>query len=181
MKNQRLQHYIELLIGLVILALVWWYYTPKPPPVGDTVLATPAKELKGQPKQDITPPKVPVYTPPMKKALGLPVDVQDDPKKYVLGSAKLPKDTHQHTVTTVIDAKTGEVQTYDRRDPLPWLAAEQTGEIRIDYGFKNGLVKVGRLSLREDMLQVKATHAGINAAVDTDGAWFVGAGVGYRW
>jgi hypothetical protein len=173
--------YLWLLAGLVVLALAWNYLKPKPAPVGSTVVAKPAPELRTVPKQTIAPPKVSVYTPPAKKKLDLPAAVQDDPNKYVLGSAKLPSDTHPHTITTVIDAKTGEVQTYDRRDPLPWLAAEQTGEIRIDYGFKNGLVKVGRLSLREDLLQVKALHAGINAAVDTDGARFAGAGVGYRW
>jgi hypothetical protein len=35
--------------------------------------------------------------------------------------------------------------------------------------------------LREDLLQVKALHLGLNASLDTDGAWFVGVGVGYRW
>ena len=179
--NEKLKHYGILLIGLVVLALAWNYFRSKPAPVGTTIVATPAAELKNQPKQDIAPPKVSVYTAPAKKKLNLPADVQDDPNKYVLGSAKLPADTHPHTITTVIDAKTGEVQTYDRRDPLPWLAAEQTGEIRIDYGYKSGLVKVGRLSLREDLLQVKALHAGVNVAVDTDGAWFAGAGIGYRW
>lgn len=173
--------YAILLVALFVLAAAWWYFTPRPAPVGSTVLAKPAPELKGEKKQDITPPKVAVYAPAAKKRLDLPAAVQDDPSKYVLGSAKLPADHHPHTVTAVIDAQTGEVQTYDRRDPLPWLAAEQTGEIRIDVGIKNGLVKVGRLSLREDLLQVKALHAGVNATVDTDGAWFAGAGIGYRW
>lgn len=179
--NPRLQHYVELAAGLVALALAWWYFTPKPAPVGSTVIAKPAPELRGQPTQDITPPKVKVYTLPAKKALGLSADVHDYPNKYVLGSARLPSDTHPHNVTTVIDAKTGAVQTYDTREPLPWLAAEQHGEIRLDYGFKNAGVKVGRISLSEDLLQVKALHAGINVAVDTDGTFFVGAGVGWQW
>jgi hypothetical protein len=179
--NKIIKRYGSLLIGLVVLALAWNYFRAKPAPIGSVVIAKPAPELKNAPKQDIMPPKVSVYTPPAKKKLDLPADVQDDPNKYVLGSAKLPADTHPHTVTTVIDAKTGEVRTYDRRDPLPWLAAEQTGEIRIDYGYKTGLVKVARISLREDLLQVKALHAGINVAIDTDGAWFAGAGIGYRW
>jgi hypothetical protein len=178
---EKINRYSALLLGCAILALAWWKFTPKPAPVGTTVIAKTAPELHNAPQQGIALPNVRVYTPPAKKALSLPTDVQDDPSKYVLGSAKLPGDTHPHTVTTVIDAKTGTVQTFDRREPLPTLAAEQHGEVRIDYGFKNNLVKVGRLSLREDLLQVKALHAGINAAVDTDGAWFAGAGIGYRW
>lgn len=154
----------------------------KPYPGGsNTMIATPAPELSAQPKLSITPQKVSVYAPSAKAKLRLPETVQSDPGMYVLGSAKLPADTHPHKITTVIDAGSGDVQTYDTREPLPWLAAEQTGEIRIDYGYKNHLVKVGRMSLREDLLQVKALHAGINAAIDTDGSWFAGVGIGLRW
>lgn len=170
-----------LFVMLSIFAMVWHFFTTHPPPVGSVVPATQAPELKRAPKQDIAPAKVSVYTPPAKKKLNLPTDIQDDPNKYVLGSAKLPSDTRPHTITTVIDSTTGEVQTFDRRDPLPWLAAEQTGEVRVDYGLKGGTARVWRVTLREDLLQVKALHAGINASVDTDAAWFAGVGIGYRW
>lgn len=179
--KDRLLHYAELFGFLLAGVALWFTLRPPPAPVGSTVLAKPAKELQNAPKEEIHPPKVQAYAPPAKAKLGLPADVRDDPNKYVLGSAKLPSDTHPHTITTVIDAKTGEVRTFDRRDPLPWIAAEQTGEIRIDYGFKNSLAKVVRLSLREDLVQVKALHLGINASLDADRAWFVGVGVGYRW
>lgn len=177
--NDRLQHYLEALGLLLATVALWWHFQPERAPVGQTTPAKPADELRGEGKQDIAPPKVSVYKPPTKVKLGLPQGVQDDPNKYVLGSSKLPNDTHPHTITAVIDAQTGEVQTFDRLDPLPWLAAEQTGEIRIDYGYKNGLAKVWRLSAREDLLQVKALHFGLNAAIDTDAAWFVGGGVGW--
>lgn len=173
--------YIWLFACLVILALVWWYFTPRPAPVGSTVVAQKAPELKNVPRQNIAPPKVPVYEPPAKAKLDLPADIQDDPNKYVLGSVKLPNDTHPHTVTTVIDATTGEVQTFDRRDPLPWFKPEQNGEVRIDYGIKSGMAKVARLTFREDLFQVKALHAGIHATLDTDGQYFIGGGVGWRW
>lgn len=173
----------QLVANILILAIIaaWWYSHPRDNPVNTTVPAHPAPELDNRPKQDITPPKVAVYTPPTKKKLDLPPEVQDDPNKYVLGSAKLPSDTHTHTITTVIDQQTGAVQIFDRRDPLPWLAAEQTGELRIDYGIKNALATVVRISVREDLLQMKALHAGVNATLDSDGAWFAGAGVGWRW
>lgn len=173
--------HLILLAGLVVLATSWQTFRDKPAPVGSTVVAKPAAELRGAQHQDITPPKVPVYAPPVKKKLGLPPVVQDDPNKYVLDSVKLPNDTHPHTVTTVIDATTGEVQTFDRRDPLPWFKPEQTGEVRIDYGIKNGMGTVARLTFREDLLQVKALHAGIHATLDTDGQYFIGGGVGWRW
>lgn len=173
--------HLILLAGLVVLATAWQVFRDKPAPVGSTVVAKPAAELRGIPHQDITPPKVQAYAPPAKKKLDLPADVQDDPNKYVLDSVKLPNDTHPHTITTVIDATTGEVQTFDRRDPLPWFRPEQTGEVRIDYGIKNGMAKVARLTVREDLLQVKALHAGIHATLDTDGQYFLGGGVGWRW
>lgn len=179
--KDRLIHYAEFFGFLLAAVALWASFRHPPAPVGTTVPATPAKELQNVPRQDIALPKVPVYTPPAKKKLDLPMDVQDDPNKYVLGSAKLPADTHPHTITTVIDYKTGSVQTFDRRDALSWLAAEQTGEIRLEYGFKNGFTKMARLSLREDLVQIKAFHFGLNAAVDGDRDWFVGVGIGYRW
>lgn len=166
---------------LAVGAIIFNFTQSARPPVGTTVPATRAPELNKVPKQDITPPKVAVYKPPAKKKLALPPEVQDDPNKYVLDSTRLPNDTHPHTVTTVIDAHTGEVQTYDRRDPLPWLAAERSNELRLDYGIKRGFDRVGRLSYRVDLLQVKALHAGITAAIDSDGEYFIGVGVGWRW
>lgn len=179
--KDRLIHYAEFFGFLLAAVVLWFTLKPHPAPVGTTVLAKPAQELRNKPKTELHPEKVQAYAPPVKKDLGLPADVQDDPNKYVLGSAKLPADTHPHTVTTVIDAKSGNAQIFYRRDPLPWLTAEQTGEIRLDYGFKNGFTKTARLSLRDDLVQIKAIHLGLNAAVDGDRDWFVGVGIGYRW
>lgn len=180
-KVKRILWLLALVMVLALLVLAWWHFTPSPAPVGSTVVAQKAPELKKAPRQNITPPKVSVYKPPAKAKLDLPADIQGDPNKYVLDSVKLPNDTHPHTVTTVIDATTGEVQTFDRRDPLPWFKPEQTGEARLDYGFKAGRPMIARLTLREDLLQVKALHAGINASLDADGQYFVGAGVSWKW
>lgn len=179
--KDRLIHYAEFFGFLLAAVALWFTLKPHPAPIGTTILAKPAQELQNKPKVELHPEKVQAYTAPVKKNLGLPADVQDDPNKYVLGSARLPADTHPHTITTVIDSKNGSVQTFDRRDPLPWLSAEQTGEIRIDYGFKNNLAKVARLTLREDLFQVKAFHLSFNASIDGDRAWFAGVGIGYRW
>lgn len=172
---------LGMLVAVILAGFAWWFFTPKHAPVGSTVIAKQAPELKDQPKQDIKPPKISVFTPAAKKKLALPAIVQDDPNKYVIGSAKLPKDTHPHTITTVIDEKTGGVQTYDRRDPLPWLAAERTGEVWVGYGITNGGIKVGMVSVSDELVQVKALHFGVNASLTTNGSVFAGAGVGYRW
>lgn len=169
-------------ILLVLIAgLVLWMLKPEPAPVDSWRPVEPDNRLSDVPKVGIKPPKVPVYSAPAKDKLKLPPEIKDDPHTWVLGSARLPKDTHPATVTTVINDQTGEVQTFTRREPLPWLAVEQTGELRLDYGIKNGFERVGRITLREDLLQSKAMHLGVHATLDTDGAWFAGAGVGWKW
>jgi hypothetical protein len=174
---------IVLVILLLFLgALGGWYFTAGPAPAATDkwTPAPPAKQVAVIPKQEIKPPKVKVYTPMAKQTLDLPDEIKRDPNLYVLQATKLPSDTHPATVTTIVDQNTGEVQTYVRREPLPWFAIEQTGEARIDVGLKGGQT-IGRLSMREDLLQVKALHAGINASLDSDGEIFIGIGVGYRW
>lgn len=169
---------ILLLIGGVLL----WLGKPAPPaPVHQWHPAKPDPVLRNVPTQDIIPPKVKVYAPAAKKKLKLPDPIQEDPHTYVLTSARLPNDTHPQTVTTVINDQTGEVSTITRREPLPWLAIEKTGELRLDYGIKRGLDRVARLTFREDLLQVKAFHAGINVSIDSDGEYFLGVGVGWKW
>lgn len=171
------------LVACLLLAAAgaWWYFTPAPAQVDEWTSPEVAPQIAPVPKQTIRPAKVHAYAPSAKAKLKLPASMLNDPNVYVLDSSLLPSDTHPQTVTTVIDEQTGEVQTVVRREPLPWLAAEHRGELRLDAGVKNGLAKVVRLTLREDLLQVKALHAGINASVDTDGQLFVGAGVGWKW
>lgn len=181
---------IRLLIDGILIVVIFcagalvshhYFATPASAPVEKWMPAQSAPQVDAVPKQIITPPAVQVYTPAAKQKLQLPDEIQSDPNLYVLQSARLPADTHPATVTTIIDQQTGEVQTYVRREPLPWFALGQTGEVRIDYGIKPITGTVTRLSVREDVLQVKALHLGINASLDTDGEIFVGVGIGYRW
>lgn len=168
------------ILMILVAGIVLWMLKPNPEPVGEWHSAEPDKRLKDVPKKDITPPKVPVYAGKAKDKLKLPDDVKDDPNKYVLTSTKLPNDTHQQTVTTVIDSETGEVQTFTRREPLPWLAVEQTGEIGIGYGFKNGQ-KAGHLFAREELLQIKAAHLGAGVHLFTDGTNMVELTMAVKW
>lgn len=172
-----------ILAALSIGALGGWYFT-QAPARALTAKWTPAQaspQVAAIPKQEIKPPSVKVYAPQAKQKLNLPEEIQTDPNLYVLQSTRLPNDTHPATVTTLINQQTGEVQTYVRREPLPWFAFEHTGEARIDVGVKSVAGTVCRLTVREDLLQVKALHAGLNASLDTDGQIFVGVGVGIKW
>jgi len=81
----------------------------------------------------------------------------------------------------LIDSKTGESTTVEQALPKPWLSAESKSEIRLDYGIKNDLARVLRLSARMDLIQVKSLHAGVNASVDSDGTFFAGGGIGYKF
>lgn len=160
---------------------LWYEMKPDPAPVNQWSPAQEAHQVADVPKTDITPPKVEVYASSAKQKLNLPPAVQADQHAHVVEATHVRPDDHPETVTTMIDDQTGKTETMIQRDPLPWLAAEQTGELRFDYGLKNGGAKVGRLSVREDLIQVKALHAGVDATLDTDGQYFLGAGVGYKW
>lgn len=166
----------------VLVAYVLWdSFTPVSEPVGQWVEARPSGPVAAVQKEVIHPKALKVYTKPAKAKLNLPATLQQDDNQYVLASSTLKHDYHPQTVTTLVNRETGEATTITRGEPYPWLAAQQTGEIRLDYGIKNGGVAVGRLTLREDLLQVKGVNLGAGASLDTDGAVFVGAGVGFKW
>ncbi len=173
-------HYLNLAIVALVAALLWWHFKPTQQPVGTPAIAQSAPQLAHVATEAIKPPSVVVYAPVAKKKVPLPMQVQADTHQYVLASSRVPFGLHPQNVTTVIDDQTGKSTTYVTREPLPWIAVQQTGEARIDYGWKGGSA-VARLSMREDLLEVKALYLGINATLDSDGQYFIGAGVGYKW
>lgn len=142
--------------------------------------ATLAPELKSTEKTVIAPPVVRVYAPAAKARLKLPAATQADAAVHVVTASRVPADERPHTVITLLDERTGEAETISRTDPLPWLAPDTRGEFGVSYGIRNG-VTVGRLSLRQDVLQIKSVHLGATANLDTDGQWFAGVGAWYRW
>lgn len=179
-------------LAIAALIAAGWYlwdrFTPAPAPVNQYVPATAPTQLALVPKVAIQPKQVKVYAQPAKAKLKLPPSMQQDPNIHVITAAKIKPGLHPQTVVTTLNAETGEIETLTRRDPLPWFRPEQTGELRLDYGYKTGygmrdvgVEKIVRLTLREDLLQVKALHAGINASIDSDGQMFAGVGVGWRW
>lgn len=171
------------LLGVILVLVInaWKFMMEATAPINQWTPAQQAPQVKDVPKVDITPTKVNVYAPKAKDKLDLPPAITNDPDVHVLDTTRVSSNEHPVTIISLIDEKTGEVQTLVRSEPLPWLAAEQRGELRFDVGIKNGLDTIGRLTVREDLLQVKALHAGLHASLDSDGRWFAGGGVGYRW
>lgn len=172
------------IIGIILVAaialLLWLHFKPNQQPVNAPAIAKTAPQLAHVSTETIKPPSVTVFVSAAKKKLPLPAQVQADTHQHVLASSQISADLHPQNVTTVIDDQTGKTVTYTTREPLPWLAAKQTGEARIDYGWKGGTA-IARLSIREDLLEVKALYAGVNATLDSDGQFFIGAGVGIKW
>lgn len=183
-------------VGGIVLLLVaaiggyafWWFARP---PVDTTVatVAVVAPVIAKVEKVDtpITGGKVRTYKPAAKTKLKLPPAVIADQQQQVTGATTVAPSERKVTVTSVIDARTGETTTYSKPEPYSWVPAfESRGEARFDYGYKAQRgqpipMPVGRLSVVHDFVQVKGFHAGVNVALDTDGTAFAGVGIGYRW
>lgn len=172
------------LVGLLVagaLYLTWDKLTPDPTPVGQWTEAPVSKPVADVPKVEIAPKKLKVYAPQAKKKLKLPDAVQQDDNQYVVSSTTLKPSYRPQTATVLVNQETGETSTVYRLEAYPLFAAQHSGEIRIDYGVKRGLERVGRLTVREDVAQIKGVNLGATASVDTDRDFFAGIGVGYKW
>lgn len=179
------QYKAAAVVTLAASLAVWWHFRPQPAPVSVPVIATPSKAVSSVGTETVTMP-VKVYKPEAKKRLNLPKSLQMDSAKHVAASSTIKPDDHPHTVSTIIDDKTGEVTTYDTREPLPWLAVDNHGEAGMAYGIRDGQATV-RLEVRQNLLDVKAVKLGVQASVDQPLAgsiapsYFVGVGLSYRW
>lgn len=169
-----MMEFFRLALAAVIAAVLSaLYFTPTEKVANDSTIAIEAPSVMKIDKVSIAPTKVWVYDASAKGKLPLPDNIKNNPDEHVFAASKV----EGHTVTTTINATTGEATTTDNKDPLPWLAVVKLNEMRIDYGL-NGIM---RLSYRRDVIQVKAFHFGINTTLDSDGSYFIGAGVGYRF
>lgn len=179
----------DLLLVAAILGLAgaWWWKVSEPAqPIGVAVVAKPAAAVAKAPTETVQTAPVIAYTAPAKRRLRLPDAVQANANQHVLGAASVAADDHPHTVTTVLDASTGQTTTYDVREPLPWMAIDTHGEAGLAYGLKNGVQTV-RLEARQGLLDIKAVRIGVTASLDQPLAgplgadYFVGLGAWYRW
>lgn len=175
---------IFLIIGAAIAYGISWYMKPADIPTGMVVDATPAPEVKREEKVEVVTAPIKVYKPAVKRTLKLPESVVSDKGQHVIASSKTPNDERQHTITTVINQHTGEVQSFDRTEPLPWVAVNTKSEVGVYYGLKSGEPTV-RIEGRQELLQVKAIHVGAIASADMTRSMgtdtFVGVGAWARW
>jgi hypothetical protein len=171
--------------GLLSLAvgLTWIYFKPEPMPTGVHEIATPAPEVAKVPTEWIDLPPIEFYQPEAKKKLRLPDSVQKDTHAHVIASTKTANDERQHTITTLVDDQTGEATTYDRVDPLPWLAVNTKSQVGAFYGIKNGQQTI-RIQGEQEFLQIKALHVGVMVSADVQAGnvdTFAGVGLWARW
>jgi hypothetical protein len=174
---------ILVLIGVLIWGIITAIQLKQPSPV--SVPATPAPELKRAPTKLVTPKKpIKVFTGETSAKLKLPADVIANPAENVIAATQVRGSDRPQTVTTTLNTDTGESRSFVKQDPLPWLAIETHGEVRLSYGYKynRGVVdRVTRLGIGYDVLRVKALTAGVTGTVDSDGVVFAGVGVAYRF
>lgn len=169
---------------IAVLAIAYFALRPTPAPVGTHVEAAPAPAIARvkTEKVEVAAP-ITVYKPEAKKKLNLPKPIQQDPGQQVVASTKVGGDDRPHTVTTLLDTRTGEFTTLDRADPLPWVSVKSRTELGAFYGIKDGRDTV-RIQARHDFLQVKALNVSAQASADFAGGdvdSFVGVGVSIRW
>ncbi|KIO49611.1 hypothetical protein [Nitrosospira sp. NpAV] len=182
-------------VGLVVVALLWLWHVSQLQPLPQVSVSTPAEtapEVEDAPKVPVvTKAPIRVYSggKVLKKKLNLPSAVAEDPAREIIASSQAKADDHPQTITTVINTTTGDSETYIRRDPLPWLAWDTSGEVGVYAGIKNGQQAV-RLQARQGIVQVKALHLGVMGSIDqaAGGAstlsgtdYFVGVGAWVKW
>lgn len=167
-------------LGLALIAALYFHFKPAPSPPGVHMPATPAPEVKREETVPIDVTSVNVYKPAVKKKLKLPPAVQADPKQHVVAATRTPNDEREHTVTTTLDTTTGKFTTYDRAEPLPWMAVATKTQVGLYYGLR-GSDTILRLQAQQELLQIKAVRLGATATLDSDGQSFIGLGAWARW
>lgn len=177
-----------LALALMLAGLALWniVFPPVKAPVGVYVPAAPALEKVETVATPIKSGTVRTYQPAAKKALKLPAAIQAAPAQQVIAASTVRPDTHTTTLTTLVDTETGEIQTLQRREPLPWLARDASGRLDLLLG-QTDEGPVARLSVQQNLLQIQALRLGVAAAVtqhlgghpETD--WLVGVNLGTTW
>lgn len=186
-------HAIEFLLILAIAGWLYFTYNPVPPSSGESVIAKQAPAVKREPTKEVVI-KAPVkaYVGKTKANLKLPDAIQKDDKEQVIAATQSAPSLRPTTTSTVINTETGEVQTFTKVDPYPWLAWEPRGEIGIAYGYKSTLrcasfqcdtdaKRVARLQFGFDAIRIKALTAGVVITADSDRDVFAGARVRFQW
>lgn len=153
--------------------LVWLMPTPSLP-LAVSVPLPAAPQAKGVPTEEIHPGKVRVYQRP-------PVPLPGSkPTERVTATGRLQAEERPYTLSATLDTATGQSRIWAQPEPQPWLAINTHGETSLVYGYKAGGQAL-RLSHSQSLLQVKSLRLGLSTSLDSDGEWFAGAGISYRW
>lgn len=147
-------------------------------PLNESVLVVPAAEVKREATMAIQVAEpIQVYKPEVKKKLKLPAAVIADSNTHVVAASKIPASNRPYTVSTVLNSDTGHFSTYERIDPIPWLAQSKAGTVRLTQWIDGET----QLEVSRDLIQVKSLYAGVTGRIDTGGDKRVGAYVEYRF
>jgi hypothetical protein len=184
---------VKLTVGVIASAVMvfvlWLDMRAAPAPVSVAVPATPAPELAKLVKlsSPVNFKAVKTYPKAVKRKLDLPAHIQADDNKQVVEASQVPADDHTQTVTTLIDTQTGETSTFVRRDPLPLIAADYSGDAGIYLGLANGAPAL-KLEARQSFLTVKWVHLGVIGSIvqpvsgmSTPSSTFIGGGLWGGW
>lgn len=170
---------VRTMIGFVLVCCgaVAIYFLLKPPIFA--VPATPEPVLASIPTEQVAAPKtVKVYAKKAKTKLNLPVAVVADDRRQVVTSSRVAPDRNPHTVTTVMNLDTGEFATFERKEPLPWMAKANETALAIGAVLKDSGA-TWRLKARRDLFQAKALYGYAEAQFDGDRD--ASAGVFIEW
>jgi len=152
-------------VGLSVATLALIYSVVRlnnaPLPIRLAVLAKPAPIVAKIAKVDtpVLTKTVKTLPPVVKRKLHLPPPVQADVDQHVIDAVVVPADGHSHTLTPVLNLKTGVTKTYVRVNPDPWFAMDFSGDAAVYLGLYNGTPAL-RLQARQSVFKIKSIHFG---------------------
>lgn len=184
---------IPVLVGFGACALLAWALwpdsTPSVTPVTEqaaplppAVPEAPRVTIPGTATPTAPPMSGVAKTPALRKKTKLPPAMFDAPETYITATGALQsEDDRRYTLTSILDRRTGETQVYAVAYPLPWFSlATDHGAASLHYGLKDG-EPVFRGTLSQEVFRIKQARVGGLAQLDSDGEWFAGLGVQFRW
>lgn len=177
---------VAVLVGCGVAAWILW---PEKTPVGVMVEATPAPAVAKHTTvpMPIKTATVKAYAAAVKHGLNLPQAIQDDSAKLVLQSSEIKANRRDYSLTTVMDANTGETVTLAERQPLPWLARDVQGSMWLGVGLSGGGKRVMRAEVEQNLLDIKnvtiSGRASLDLPIGEPGGMtgFAGVGAAWRW
>lgn len=137
------------------------------PGVNVSVQGTPSKPVAKKKKvaKPLKTQSVDVYPDEVKGQLKLPQSFKDDENWSVIASTQIPADRHSSTATSMINRETGETETQVKRDPLPWIGADHSGDIGV-YALQKRDGQVWQVDGKISLFQLKALNIGAKASIE---------------